>query len=112
MRDVPIIGGDPSIVIGPFVLSGWGPREIQQEQERRQSIQDTAQQKFRERLAPVLVAAATVVVARISFAGSLKCVVLDENEKLPARRQCLPTITFAVHPAASRMECSKLLHDT
>ena len=58
VRDVPIIGGDPSIVIGPIVLSGWGPREIQQEQERRQSIQDTAQQKFRERLAPVLVAAA------------------------------------------------------
>jgi len=58
VRDVPIIGGDPSIVIGPFVLSGWGPREIQQEQERRQLIQDTAQQKFRERLAPVLVAAA------------------------------------------------------
>lgn len=57
VRDEPIIDVDPGIVIGPFVLSGWGSVEIRKEQERRQAIEQAATQKLHNRLAPVLVAA-------------------------------------------------------
>lgn len=37
VRDEPVSGPDPAIVIDEFVLTGWGPRDIVQEQSRRQS---------------------------------------------------------------------------
>lgn len=58
IHDEPIYGIDPAIVIGPFVLSGWGSVEVRQEQERLVAVQQTATQQFHERLAPVLVIAA------------------------------------------------------
>ena len=58
VRDDPIIDYDPGIVIGPYVLSGWGSVEIRKEQERRLAIEQAATQQFHESLAPVLVAAA------------------------------------------------------
>lgn len=35
VRDEPVIGPDPGIIIGPYVLSGWGTREIERELKRR-----------------------------------------------------------------------------
>lgn len=35
VRDEPIFGSDPSVIIGPYVLVGWGPREIAAEERRR-----------------------------------------------------------------------------
>jgi hypothetical protein len=35
VRDEPIYGCEPGVIIGPYVLTGWGPREIQREQHRR-----------------------------------------------------------------------------
>ncbi len=59
VRDEPIIDIDPGIVIGPFVLSGWGSMEIRKEQERRQAAQQQATEKVDARIAPLLVVAAT-----------------------------------------------------
>jgi len=58
VRDEPIIDVDPGIVIGPFVLSGWGSVEIRKEQERRQEVEDARTHRINKRLAPVLTAAA------------------------------------------------------
>lgn len=35
--DEPLRGYEPAVVLGPFVLTGWGPREIEAELERRQT---------------------------------------------------------------------------
>jgi len=58
VRDEPIIDIDPGIVIGPYVLSGWGSMEIQKEQERRQAAQQKATEEVDARLAPLLAVAA------------------------------------------------------
>ena len=58
VRDEPILDLDPGIVIGPYVLSGWGSIEIRKEQERRQAIEQAGMQQFDQSLAPVLTAAA------------------------------------------------------
>ena len=58
VRDEPILDLDPGIVIGPYVLSGWGSVEIRKEQERRQAIEQAGTQQFHQSLAPVLIAAA------------------------------------------------------
>lgn len=57
VRDEPILDLDPGIVIGPYVLSGWGSGEIRKEQERRQAIQQASTQQFHQSLAPVLMVA-------------------------------------------------------
>ena len=54
VRDEPIIDIDPGIVIGPYVLSGWGSMEIQKEQKRRKVAQQTATEEVDARLAPLL----------------------------------------------------------
>lgn len=59
VRDEPIIDIDPGIVIGPYVLSGWGSMEIRKEQERRQVAQQQATEAVDARLAPLLAVAAT-----------------------------------------------------
>jgi len=58
VRDEPILDLDPGIVIGPYVLSGWGSVEIRKEQERRQAIERAGKQQFHQNLAPVLITAA------------------------------------------------------
>lgn len=35
VRDEPIVGCEPGVIIGPYVLTGWGPREVQAELDRR-----------------------------------------------------------------------------
>ena len=37
-RSEPIIGYEPAIIIGTFVLTGWGPREVQAEIQRREAV--------------------------------------------------------------------------
>lgn len=39
IRDEPIIGCEPGVIIGPYVLIGWGPREVATELQRRQDVQ-------------------------------------------------------------------------
>ena len=39
VRDEPIYGWEPGVIIGPYVLTGWGPREVAAEQGRRESQQ-------------------------------------------------------------------------
>lgn len=51
VRDEPIYGCEPGVIIGPYVLTGWGPREVGQEQARRESIQTVAQRTAEERTA-------------------------------------------------------------
>jgi len=58
VRDEPIIDVDPGIVIGPFVLSGWGSVEIGKEQERRRAVQRKASEAANSRLTSVLIASA------------------------------------------------------
>ena len=58
VRDEPILDLDPGIVIGPYVLSGWGSVEIQKEQERRQAIKQAGTHQCHQSLTPVLIAAA------------------------------------------------------
>ena len=38
LRDEPIIGYEPAVIIGTFVLTGWGPREVQAEIQRREAV--------------------------------------------------------------------------
>lgn len=38
VRDEPIIGCEPGVIIGPYVLTGWGPREVAAESDRRKSV--------------------------------------------------------------------------
>jgi hypothetical protein len=37
-RDEPIIGCEPGVILGAFVLTGWGPREVKAEEMRRESV--------------------------------------------------------------------------
>jgi hypothetical protein len=50
IRDEPIFGCEPAVIIGPYVLTGWGPREVGVEQARRQSIQTAATRSHNERI--------------------------------------------------------------
>lgn len=40
--DEPIFGCEPGVIIGPYVLSGWGPREVDSELLRRRSASEIA----------------------------------------------------------------------
>ncbi len=40
--DEPLQGPEPAVVLGPFVLTGWGPFEIEAELNRRSAMQPTA----------------------------------------------------------------------
>jgi hypothetical protein len=49
--DDPIFGCEPAVLIGSYVLTGWGPREVAQEQVRRQTVQNAADRKQTEMVA-------------------------------------------------------------
>jgi hypothetical protein len=36
--DEPIVGCEPAVILGPYVLTGWGPREVREEESRRESV--------------------------------------------------------------------------
>jgi hypothetical protein len=41
-RDEPIIGCEPGVILGSFVLTGWGPREVKAEELRREAVMHEA----------------------------------------------------------------------
>ena len=49
--DDPIFGCEPAVLIGSYVLTGWGPSEVAQEQARRQTVQNAAERKHTETVA-------------------------------------------------------------
>jgi hypothetical protein len=78
VRDEPIIGCEPGVIIGPYVLTGWGPREVAAELKRREQVaQQTGEQQAAElsqRRAPLFAGAAIVltVVAWVLLVMSLR----------------------------------------
>jgi len=66
-HDEPIIGCEPGIIIGHFVLTGWGPREVKAEMLRRDSVKVEAAANARINLAklrfPALIAIAITLAA-------------------------------------------------
>ena len=70
VRDEPIFGCEPGVILGPYVLTGWAPHEVSQELERRQKLQIDTQRAERElvasaarRRAPWMAAAAAALSA-------------------------------------------------
>jgi hypothetical protein len=67
VREVPIhgIGRDPAIIVGRYVLTGWGPREVATEEARREVLQQTESQRMTHAIAryrkPWLVAGAIAI---------------------------------------------------
>jgi hypothetical protein len=73
--DEPIYGLEPGVIIGPYVLTGWGPREVAAEQARRKAQQASAQlqqsQKIAAWRAPCFaVGAAVMLLLAMVFLGS------------------------------------------
>ncbi|MCE5269542.1 MAG: hypothetical protein LLG00_16825, partial [Planctomycetaceae bacterium] len=74
VRDEPIWGVEPAVIVGHFVLTGWGPREVGQEQSRRQSIEQVqakkvVEQTARWRASLFAVAAAVLTLVAILLLG-------------------------------------------
>jgi hypothetical protein len=66
VKDEPIYGCEPGVIVGPYVLTGWGPREVAAEQSRRTAEAEKQQYDAATRVArwrmPVMQAAAAVVL--------------------------------------------------
>ncbi len=130
VRDEPIYGAEPGVIIGPFVLTGWGPREVGEEQSRRHKIQDAALQQATEgtarRRAPWLVAGAVVLslvallllvrwsqgsgnllFAVLAIAAAIATVWQAAFDFATARRN--PTALLAAHCATVSIACQMLL---
>lgn len=77
VRDDPIYGCEPAVTIGKYVLTGWGPREVRQEQERRDAedrqVVGRQEQETLTILAPVfaLLGVALIPAALFLFGRSL-----------------------------------------
>lgn len=81
IRDEPIIGYEPAVIIGAFVLTGWGPREVQAEIQRREAVarDDAAKQAFSSAAtrwpwlvtASLLLAVASMSLTLVSNRGSV-----------------------------------------
>ena len=63
VRDEPIVGIDPGIVIGPYVLSGWGTVEIQREINQREQDARKIQTEFDDQMTPWYLAATLLLSA-------------------------------------------------
>lgn len=65
VRDEPILGWEPAVIIGPYVLTGWGPREVEREQTRRRMLRETRDSEKAVQAAtyrfPASIVAATVL---------------------------------------------------
>lgn len=130
VRDEPIYGTEPGVIIGPFVLTGWGPREVGEEQSRRHKIQDAAAQQANvttaQRRAPWLVAGAVVLslvallllvrwlqgsgnllFAILAIAAAIATVWQAAFDFATARRN--PTALLAAHCATVSIACQMLL---
>ena len=75
VTDEPIIGCEPGVIIGPYVLTGWGPREVEAELLRRKN--STRQERTANQIAvasyrwPVALGAAAIL-AVVSFTMMLR----------------------------------------
>ena len=67
VHDEPIFGWEPAVIIGPYVLTGWGPREIEQEQARRHAIQHAPSQAQAEVTAGPLAPWVTAVLVAVTL---------------------------------------------
>ena len=47
IRDEPLFGREPGVIIGPYVLTGWGPQEVEAELERRRQAEEQAAKQAR-----------------------------------------------------------------
>lgn len=77
VRDEPIVGCEPGVIIGPYVLTGWGPREVEAELQRRQRADEATTSLARVNAArwqAPLLTAATVLVTLITLWLSLQAV--------------------------------------
>jgi hypothetical protein len=80
VKDEPIYGCEPGVIIGPYVLTGWGPREVAAEQARRAAMSEKQQRDEAGQVAswrsPVMQVAAAIflflglVLLMRSFQGS------------------------------------------
>lgn len=130
VRDEPIYGCEPGVIIGPFVLTGWGPREVGEEQSRRHKIQNAAAQQTTEgtarRRAPWFVVAAValtlvgllLLVQWLHGSGSFFFVGLATAAAIGAVWQATfdfatarrnPTASLAAHCATASIACQLLL---
>jgi hypothetical protein len=52
VQDLPVFGPEPAVIVGPYVLTGWGPREVAVEQDRLATVRkDEPQQQHAENVA-------------------------------------------------------------
>lgn len=78
IQDEPIYGCEPGVIIGPYVLTGWGPREVAAEQGRRSAQRASAELVQTQQVvawrAPCFAAAAAAmaILALVLLAGSLR----------------------------------------
>jgi hypothetical protein len=74
-RDEPIIGCEPGVILGSFVLTGWGPRDVKAEELRREFIDQELSSRTSvfsaQRRWPILTGVA-VVLALCAFALTLQ----------------------------------------
>ncbi len=61
VQDEPIYGTEPGVIIGPFVLTGWGPREVEAETTRREQEAEQELAAEAARALPPLVFIALVI---------------------------------------------------
>lgn len=77
VRDEPIFGCEPAVLIGKYVLTGWGPTEVAQEQQRREAEEREVAAKQEQEsitiLAPVfaVLGVGLIAVALFLFGRSL-----------------------------------------
>lgn len=70
VTDIPVYGCEPAVIIGPFVLSGWGPREIDQELRRvAQTEAPSTESQHQQESAPWIGLAGVTVVSVLCAAG-------------------------------------------
>jgi hypothetical protein len=75
IHDEPVIGCEPAVVVGPFVLTGWGPREVRNEELRRAAEINAASTAAANKVATLrfpIVMAIAVALAAVSIALTLQ----------------------------------------
>lgn len=130
VRDEPIVGCEPGVIIGPYVLTGWGPREVAAELKRRDEVQRQAQVESEIRVAArrttlfawsagglTLVSLVLLVLAMkgvgtgflafMTTAGAMGAIWQAARDRGVARRQ--PTATISAHFLTGTLGCQLLL---
>jgi hypothetical protein len=69
VKDEPIYGCEPGVIIGPYVLTGWGPRGVAAEQARRAAASKKEQKSRDCRVARWRMPVMQIVAAAFLFVG-------------------------------------------